>query len=418
MSSQTSRHKKLAKSSRTSRRETEALHIEQARAVKLADRYDVVVLGGGPAGLVAAICAQEAGAQTLVLEKTSQLGTSILATGGGRCNLSNTQLTVNAYNNPDFVEQLMCAEAGSVGQAYSHIEAFFSDSGLALTEVEGRVYPLSMQAASVREVLLTRAHHAGVALAPLRELISLTQKTDTLSLDVAELFDASEANHTLIDTQALIIATGGRSQLPSGLAIPTIPTRPALCALEARGLPFAYMDGRRVHARLSLMRQGKFIASDEGELLLRDFGLSGIVSFDISRFAQPGDSIDIDLAPSLDDGAWNTYLKRAKGAQGLIDPQLAHVLAEHSNLNEQQMKHLQVLVVGCADEGHAQITQGGLAVDAFDPQTLTWTENPHIYACGEILDIDAKCGGYNLSWAWLSGMRCGKSAAAFSLAHR
>ena len=151
------------KARRTSRSQAREEALAAAAAVRVPGRCDVCVIGGGASGLAAAIASAEAGASVTVLERAPECGRKILATGNGRCNFSNARLDWGRYNDPGFVEAVCGPGFGE------DVLAFFEECGLAWVEEEGgRLYPLSRQAASVREVLLARAQRAGVALAPAR----------------------------------------------------------------------------------------------------------------------------------------------------------------------------------------------------------------------------------------------------------
>ena len=366
----------------------------------LPERAGVAVVGGGAAGLVAAITAAEAGADVIVIEAAPECGRSILATGGGRCNFANADLAAEAYNDPAFAAAVMGAEP------LADILAFFEESGLAWCEEEGRLYPRSMAAASVRELLLARAERAGVLLACGREAVAAAADERGFELRLRPAFEGPEE---ALRCGSLVIATGGGADLASELGLPMHPLRPGLCALAARGLPFERLDGRRARVRAVLSREGAQVADETGEMLFRPWGVSGIVSFDLSRFALPGDELAIDLAPELSDEAFRALVGRAGSAAGVVDPQIASVLADEFG---SVPKTVRIVIEGTADEQHAQLTLGGIATEAFDSSTLASREADGLFACGEALDIDGRCGGYNLAFAWLSGMRAGASAAA------
>lgn len=363
-----------------------------AAAVALPDEVEACICGGGAAGLAAAIAAAEAGASVLVLERGLRCGESILATGNGRCNLSNRALAPEAFNDPGFVR----AACGAFG--CEDILAFFAACGLATVCEHGRIYPASNQAASVREVLLARARHAGAIFGCAREVVGAGDG----SVAFRELF--SGERRTLAAGAVVLACREG--YLPEGLA--AAPFTPALCPITAEGLPFRELDGRRVHARVALMRGGVPLLQEEGEVLFRDYGLSGIVIFDLSRTARPGDTIELDLAPTLDEAGFSALVERAGSACGVIDPAIVAVLGS--------VRHLSCTITGLAQTGHAQVRRGGLATAQFDPATLMARDHPGLFAAGEVLDIDGPCGGYNLSWAWRSGQIAGGAAAAFARA--
>ena len=522
------------KVSRAVRRER-LLHA--AAEVAVPATSDVVVVGGGAAGLVAAIAAAEDGASVVVLEKDLECGRPILATGNGRCNFANTCLDPARYNKPDFVEAA-CGE-----QWLDDILEFFRECGLRWCAEDDRLYPLSRQASSVRNVLLALARKAGVVLAPARAVESVTwqvivpsssadadnspsaehvdpdagpaappiNRANTLSrhaqgIAAAEGTRSEQAvgiaaaegacgervagivsfvgpgseQRQSIQACAVVVASGGMNQQPiAGIDLPVAEGRPVLCPLACQESPLSALDGRRVHAHASLTRAGAHEPcwSECGEVLFRNYGLSGIVIFDASRRAEQGDLIELDLLPELgkdellellsptvDDGSLTGGGSRSHSAatgpigmtgpaadasaascvahadtlapgslDGVLDPAIASVLEDLACTRWQiawpgraapatdaqalvaLVKALPFIVDGPADADHAQVMRGGLATSAVDPATLAAREQPGLFACGEALDIDADCGGFNLAWAWKSGLVAGAAAARKAL---
>lgn len=392
---------------RVSRSQQRDLLVAEAARIRLPARADVVVCGGGAAGLAAAIVAAEAGARTVVVERDLECGRKILATGNGRCNLTNIWLNADVYNHPDFV-RATCGEAWR-----DDVLRFFEESGLATCmEDEGRVYPLSRQAASVRTVLLARARRAGITLAAGRPVMGIEKpaadgRDDFLvHLDEMAIGGASAA----LAAGAVVVATGGGSKLAGTLGLAWVPTRPVLCPLACTGAPFDELDGRHAHARLTLLRHGRELASETGDLLFRTYGISGIAVFNLSRLAQLGDQVEADLLPELPLDEALQLVRSAGTAAGVMDPQVARALGEGERA-VRNAKTLRLGVTGPADPERAQVTAGGLDVTGFSPATLGATLAPGLYACGEALDVDGPCGGFNLAWAWKSGMVAGQAAA-------
>ena len=388
--------------SRAARKPSRARAREQlladAAAISLPETVDVCVCGGGAAGLVAAICAAEAGASTIVLERDLACGRTILATGNGRCNLTNFDVKPGAYNDPAFFE----AVCGQGGFAAHDALAFFDECGLSTafeSEDDMRVYPTSDQAASVRDVLLARAARAGVILACAREV-------ERIDADGTVFFrELFSDGHRSLHAAATVIACR-EGYVPDDLD--AVPFSAALCPIAATGLPFEELDGRRSDAHVALIRDGHTIARERGEVLFRAYGLSGIVIFNMSRLAQPDDVIELDLAPLVDDEKFASLVSIAGSARGVIDPAIVEVLGD--------VKHVSCTVEGLAQTEHAQVRRGGLTTSQFDPATLMARSRPGLFAAGEVIDVDGPCGGYNLTWAWRSGQIAGTAAAAYAKA--
>ena len=379
----------------------------QAQAVQVPAQADVAVIGGGASGLAAAITAAEAGARVVIIERVLECGRSILATGGGRCNLANTDLSAERYRHPGFVSAV-CGE-----RFLPDVLGFFSACGLAVAEEEGgRLYPVTREASSVREVLVARASRARVTLACGREVAGVSRAAGGYRLELMPAFE--DGRPEVLRARAIVIATGGGDgSLARGLGLPLVDARPVLCPLACEGLDFPALDGRRARVAATLVRSGATIAREAGELLFRPYGISGIVSFDLSRNAQPGDRLVLDLLPEVYARAALELAARG-GTAGLLDAAVASQLGKRGGTAEDvvaRAKAVELLVTGTTDEKRAQVTAGGIDVGTLDASTLGCSAAPGVFACGEAVDVDGACGGFNLAWAWKSGMVAGASAA-------
>jgi predicted Rossmann fold flavoprotein len=420
----------MARNHRPSRSAVHANLVAAAEAIQLPASCDICIIGAGAAGLVCAITAAEAGATVVVLEQDLRCGHTILATGNGRCNFANVALDPKHYNNPDFVEKV-CGKSW-----LDDILGFFRDCGMRWCLEQDRLYPLSLQAASVRNVLLSRARRAGVLLAPNRSVTRLRTTQDG--------FDISWGAAKL-QSHSLVIATGRQplANLVCPLGLKLVHEQAVLAPLACEDSPFAVLDGRRLRGTASLYR-GQFpLAQERGEVLLRSYGLSGIAIFNLSRQAKSGDIVSLDLLPDYSPSAIRQIVDpNWRGSfdehafDGLIDPQIASVLIatalsrwrltndtrvntstqdDSTTTNTDAMidlvKGLPYRVKGITHPELSQIMRGGLAVEQFDPATLSTWQLPGLFACGEALNIDGDCGGFNLSWAWKSGLVAGIGAA-------
>jgi predicted Rossmann fold flavoprotein len=371
---------------------------------------------------MAAIAAAEAGAQVCIVERSERLGQSLLRTGNGRCNLSNLSLdtpeAAAAYNHPDFVAPLLarftCTRAVEL----------FSQLGLEThADRSGRIYPLSNSAASVLQVLRNRVEHRGVELL-----------TDT---EVTAVDSSALAIHPLrLRAKKLILATGNDRLATQVGAHSSIPWRPILGPLGVSG-DLKGLSGVRTHCRARLISKPNesIIATQTGELLFKDKALSGIMIFELSRHAACGDLLSLNLVPNHHEDSLQELLAARRQhlasysarqfLDGLVHPRLALAVLRAASVSSGASAtaiDLRQLATALTDmrftvrelpkRHQAQVLRGGLDTHNFDPYTMMSRHSQGFYACGEALDIDGATGGFNLHFAWASGWRAGRHAAA------
>ena len=379
--------------------------------------YDVIAIGAGPAGMAAAIEAARSGQQVLLLEASERVGSKILATGNGRCNLTNTAACAANYNAPEFVAPALQAMPPAA------LRAWFEELGLlTFEEREGRVYPLSNTATSVLDVLRSACERFGVEVR-CNCTVEGVERTSSGQLQVRSTAGESFEAHRVV------VACGGGSQLLGACGHSLVPAQPVLCSLACDATPIRGLNGVRVAARISLQRPGKpeALATEEGELLFRDYGVSGIAIFNLSRFACAGDVLVVDLLPALDEGALVKLLQQRIETLGgpsnegllvgMLHPAVVRAVLRAAKLKvsapaqacdcgalAHTIKAFSLPCTGVGDAAHAQVTRGGAALSEFDPTTLESKLVSGLYAAGEALDIDGPCGGYNLQWAFASGL--------------
>ena len=396
----------------------------------------VAVVGGGASGMMAALtAARTPGRRVFLLERQQRIGRKLLATGNGRCNLTNVNVQPEDYFGADG----SFADTAIRKFTPQHTLRFFSELGLlTVTEQNGRVYPLSDSANSVLDVLRFALDQAGVAqrcsfpverISHTSSSFLLESGTETIAADAVILACGGAAGSRLggvTDGYKLGKALGHRRTglYPSLTRILTISDYPRS------------LKGIRVEASLRLTKNNRLLAESAGEVQFTDTGISGPAGFDLSRavsFGGDGQVLHISLLPFGE--AELVSLLSARSARfpdlesselftGMLHNRLGRIVVKAAGITaDKSMKDLsdsELLEAAhrCLDfclpvrgvEGFeaAQVTAGGLMTDSFNPDTLESRLVPGLFACGELLDVDGPCGGYNLQWAWASGHLAGR----------
>lgn len=408
----------------------------------------VIVIGGGPAGMMAAYAAAESGHAVTLLEQNEKLGKKLFITGKGRCNLTNAsdmeQLFANVVSNRKFLY--------SAFYSYDNeqVISFFESHGMPTkTERGNRVFPVSDHSSDVIAALSAalRGQHVEVLLHTKVKRLLLEEREEEKSVTGVEL-----ADHTKMHADAVIVATGGISYPSTGatgdgyhmaeesghkMVSPT----PALVPMETKEPWVRDLQGLSLrNVRMSVTRGKKKLYEDFGEMLFTHFGVSGPLVLSASGCipAKAFDqelSMTIDLKPALDveqldhrilrefDEMKNKQFKNSLGhllpakmipvmiALSGIDPDTK--VNEISREQRQNLLHLfknmPLTITGLRDFKEAIITKGGVSVKDINPSTMESKLVQGLYFCGEVLDLDALTGGYNLQIAWSTGHLAGIS---------
>lgn len=420
-----------------------ALARRHAAIADIPSTCDVCVIGAGAAGLMAALEAARAGAEVVLLEGSERLGKPILATGNGRCNLSNTVLDPELYGSMGTGDAASFVRVAMGDSPEEAIEGVFSSLGLAMVEESGRIYPRSMRAESVRDVVVDALPRSVVA-GTLRRVTAVERVSEEACAAVVAAPDFRVTYEELfrergdgwatgaVYARSVVLACGGGvTDLARDLGLPITDLQRVLCPVAVEPAPAAPMVGRRARVVASVVRDGEPVFRESGEMLFREKGLSGIVSFDLSRQVVPGDLVVVDLVPWIDLEGLADRLEKAFGTNpghpervlaGLMDPAIGAVLVEMAQAQGGPLpletarlaKGLTFAVTGLADHDLGQVVRGGVDLSAVNPRSMASTAIPGLHLCGELMDVDGPCGGYNLAFAWLTGRRAGSSAAAWS----
>lgn len=387
----------------------------------------VVIIGGGASGMMAAIQAARTGAAVTLLEHNEKPGKKILATGNGRCNLTNLVQEPSRYRSsqPDFPWKIITQ------YPLEDTLAFFSELGIYTKDRNGWVYPYSDQAAGVAQVLELEARHQKVKIKTTEEV------TDILREDGQYLVKTATWQYPC---DSVIISCGSSAsnvegssttgyELAEKLGHMVVKPLPSLCGIRGKDNYYAKWAGSRMDGRITLEIDGETVGEEQCEILFTEYGISGIGVFQLSRYAVRGTdegkiaTYHLDLMPQLtkeelvklllDRQQAGSYKNPQELLIGLLPRKMIDVLVKKTYEPEkiaERLKDWQVPVKGAYALQQAQICSGGV-----DPRELTEQLesrlHPGIYFTGEVIDVDGPCGGYNLQWAWSSGAVAGRAAA-------
>lgn len=391
---------------------------------------DILVVGGGASGIIAAITAARRGASVTVLERGKKPLLKLLRTGNGRCNLTNTGSDRFVYHgtDPSFAHEVL--KNFTVQETIS----LFLSLGVYTVNHDGWVYPYSEQAESVAKNLLLECSRLHIKIK--------TNETVTGISQTPSGYDVSTGTWTY-HAGRVILATGSSASLSdpedenglsiaASLGLPYTERTPALVPLAARSEERPGWSGVRIFGKVSLYAGELFISSEEGQLQLTDYGISGIPVFCISgnaaKLMKAGQScsVKIDFFPEMDAEALRAFLDFRKETlhrqspdlllTGLFPEKLIPVLTKKNTLTDtraltERIKAFRIDIRGTLDARHAQVLGGGVLTKAFDPATCESRLHPGLYLTGELLDIDGACGGWNLQFAWSTGVLAGRAAA-------
>ena len=418
--------------------ETEEMEYNICQMKKRSENVMVIgIIGAGASGMAAALAAAELPeARVVLLERQARVGRKLQATGNGRCNLTNLHALRGGYHGqePDFW--------GKALERFGPEETLGWFRGLGLftvAEESGRVYPYSDQANSVVDVLRFALDRPNITLKTGFE-VEKVRKTSAG-------FRVEGAGET-VECDRLIVACGGLAgtklggsmsgyKLLRSLGHHCTKLRPALVQLKTGWSGVAALKGVRANCHAEIYRGETLISRSTGELQFTEYGLSGPVIFEISRDVCQGAGdwrCRLDFLPEVSREELAGELLRRKSTRlpvselltGILHNRLGRVLAQAvgivgsgfaAEVSEdslwnlaQTVKGFEVSLAEPLGMDSAQVTAGGILTSEFDPETMESRLVPGLYACGEVLDVDGDCGGYNLQWAWSSGRLAGTSA--------
>lgn len=361
---------------------------------------NVVVIGAGAAGLAAAVRLKQnmPFADITILERLSSPGKKILATGNGRCNITNTE-----------------------ADGYEKSKAFFSSIGVVLREEdEGRVYPYSLKAETVLSALIDACEKYGVKIICECEVSCITKNLEI------------QTNRGIFTADKIIIATGGKAQSALGsngsgynilkaLGHSVTPLCPALVQLTSSSKYPRAIKGTRTKCTLKIEADGKEVCREYGEVLFTEYGISGIAAMNVSEAVsknfqkkQPGKCLAvIDLAPEFSESDIIQHIEKFGNLKGLLGTKLSGIIEKQAagdiERQAKTVKNWRLILTGTKGYEYAQITSGGVPLNEIENYKSKIIDG--LYICGEILDRQFQCGGFNLDFAWNSGIAAADNIA-------
>lgn len=410
-----------------------------------------IIIGGGAAGLMAAITAAEHGAEVTILEHMPRVGKKILSTGNGKCNMTNLHMTADCYRSGVAGVPMQVIDTFSVEETIK----FFRRLGILTTDRNGYVYPASGQAQTVLDALREKADSLGIRTI-CDSKVHTVEKQKTGTFSVKSETGTYVSDFVILAAGSMAAKTTGSDgsgyDLAKSLGHKVKKPLPALVQLKCKGDFFKAIAGVRCDVRVGIYTAGKYgeraalLAEDYGELQLTDYGISGIPVFQVSRYA--AEALDqkknvlaaVDFMPEFSEEELfavlkdqRTYLGDRKAGDfinGLFNKKLAALFLKMARIkpemnvsaisNQKLWELVDVIkdtafeVVGTNSYDKAQICMGGVVLKEIDTETMGSKLVPGLYFAGEILDVDGICGGYNLQWAWSSGHLAGVSAAEYA----
>ena len=395
------------------------------------------IIGGGASGMAAALAAAEnPGNQVILMERQARVGRKLQATGNGRCNLSNLHAAKQGYHGENAHFSDVAIQNFTPEQTLN----WFREMGLfTVAEDSGRVYPYSDQANSVVDVLRFALEKPNI-IQKLGFEVEKVRRT-------ASGFRVESADETL-ECDRLIIACGGLAgtklggtmsgyKLLRSLGHKCTKLRPTLVQLKSSWSGVGGLKGVRANCHVAIYHNDLLFSQSTGELQFTEYGLSGPVIFEVSRDVcqEKGDwRAKLDFLPQMGEPELYQELLRRKATTliaadlltGILHNKLGRVLTQAAGLYANRsvsevsgyeleevtrmVKEFEVSLTEPMGMDSAQVTAGGIRTDEFDPQTMQSRLVPGLFACGEVLDVDGDCGGYNLQWAWSSGRLAGLNA--------
>ena len=390
---------------------------------------NIIIIGAGPAGMVAAINAKNENNNVILIEKNDRVGKKLLATGNGRCNYTNLNLSEDNYSSPSFVKKTI--------DEFSNEDLinYFSLLGLESTTDGNRVYPITLKANSVLNILIYWLDKKGIDIRSNTEVKKI--KKNKNGFDVI-------TNDDKIEADIVIAAFGGKSMPASGsdgksfeilkkLGLKITELKPALTQVKLESKYLKHLSGTKVIGKAKLFKKNKEIDERNGEILFTNYGISGPPILDLSVNISEDNFIEVPLINNVDENTVDKLYSRyymledfslEEYLMGIVDKKFIHYIIDNLNLDKNTamnmismadfQKIIEILlkskfkVIGTTGFKNSQVTRGGVDLSEVNNCDYSSKKFKNLYIIGEALNIDGDCGGYNLHFAYASGYRLGK----------
>lgn len=390
-------------------------------------KFDIVIIGGGAAGITAAISAKRRGRNVVICEKMPRLGKKILISGGGRCNISNESLN-EEYYNPEARQLVKNIFARFDGE---RIKNFFNELGLRVYSEGRRLFPVTNQASSVLKVLEKELEHLKIPVEFGFEVNNITS--------LAKGFTVKSKSGANILCDSVVITGGGKTypslgcdgscyNLARAFGHNIIEPVPSAVPLLLKDKFCHLLQGQKIQCIARSVIDGGIKKETGGELLFTKYGLSGTAILDISgdisiainRLKKRGAQVSIDMAPFIDENSLREEVENRISRHFTMENLMVGILPNKFSLVFKDLfkgasveKIVNVLkdkrfdIIGTKGWNEAEFTAGGVDVENIKERTLESKLKKGVYFAGEILDVNGERGGYNLAWAWASGFVAG-----------
>jgi predicted Rossmann fold flavoprotein len=407
-------------------------------------RHEVIIVGGGASGIMAAILLKDMGIDTALLEGTDRIGKKILTTGNGRCNITNRYAEANRYHseNPEFFKHAL--DAFNSGDTVS----FFSSIGLPLVTLEeGKMYPMSLQASSVLDIMRLALADRNIPLYLNSKVKNIKQTKKGFKLEITsdEVYECSKIMLTCGGKSLASTGSDGSGfSLSKSLGHKIINPIPGIVQLKLDYKNLKALSGVKFNGIAELFINGDMKRREFGEVLFTDYGISGPPILQLSRTASYALSkgkkvnLKVNMMYTMKEEDLENFLETHFALFshrsvhdcfiGVVNKRLIPILLKEAgitnihkacwDLDYKEKKNLYKLltswefnVIDTNGFTNAQVTAGGVDTTEVNPETMESKLVPNLYFAGEILDVDGDCGGFNLQWAWSSAYSAAKGAS-------